>query len=67
MPTPIPSTIITGAGAGLSMFGGGGNGSFVRAHVFFAFNPITNFFEELCTNYQGVKTKKLHTLQDFQC
>jgi hypothetical protein len=65
--TPTPSTTITWAGVGPSILGGGGNGSIVRAWVFPTFNPTTEFFEELCTNYQGVKIEKLRTLQKFQC
>jgi hypothetical protein len=46
-----PSTIITGAGVGPSMHGGNGCNPTVKARVLPAFNPVTEFFEELRTNY----------------
>jgi len=62
VPTPTPSTTITRAGAGPSTHGGGGNSPTIKARVLLAFNLVTKFFEELCTNYQGVKIEKLFTL-----
>lgn len=35
--------------------------------VLLIFNPITKYFRELRTNYQGVGTKKLCILKEFQC
>jgi hypothetical protein len=55
--TPTPSTIIIGASAGPTP-GGSGNGLIVKAQVLPAFDLVTEFFEELCINYQGVKTEK---------
>ncbi len=66
MLTPTPSTTIIGAGVGPFMPRGGGNNLTVKADAFFTFNPITKLFEELHINYQGMKTEKLHTLQEFQ-
>ncbi len=57
MSTPYPLTIIIRVGVGPSTHGGMGNGPTVKARVLIAFNPITEFFEELHTNYQDVKTK----------
>jgi hypothetical protein len=65
MLTPTLSTTIIRAGARLSRHGGNGNGPTIRAQVLPAFNLVTKFFEEFRTNYQSVKTKKLHTLQEF--
>jgi hypothetical protein len=62
MPTSTPSTTITGVGVGPSMLGGGGNGSIVRARVLLVFHHVTELFEELHINYQGVKIEKLRTL-----
>ncbi len=31
-----------------------------------SFNPITKFFLRLKKNYQGVKTEKLRSLQEFE-
>jgi hypothetical protein len=50
-----------------STHGGGGNDPIVKAWALLIFNLVTEFFEELRTNYQDVKTEKLHTLQKFQC
>jgi hypothetical protein len=66
MLTPTPSIIITWASAGFFTPRGRGNSPTVRARVFPAFNPITEFFEELHMNYQGVKIEKLCRLQEFQ-
>jgi hypothetical protein len=55
MSTPTPSTTITWAGVGPSTHGGGGNGPIVKARALPAFNLVIEFFEELHTNYQGVK------------
>jgi len=60
--TPTPSTTITGVSVGPSNHRDGGNGLIVRAWVLPIFNFVPKFFEEFCTNYQGVKTKKLRTL-----
>jgi hypothetical protein len=57
-----PLTIITRAGVGPSMLGSNGSSLTIRTRILLAFNPITKLFEELCTNYQGVKTEKLCTL-----
>ncbi|CAM6017023.1 unnamed protein product [Sphagnum balticum] len=62
MPTPTPSTIITGAGVDPSTHGGGGSSLIVRARVLLVFHLVTEFFEELHTNYQGVTIEKLRTL-----
>ncbi len=63
---PTPSTTITGASVGPSTHEGGGGDPSVKAQVLLAFNPVIEFFEKFRTNYQGVKTKKLHTLPGFQ-
>jgi hypothetical protein len=63
MPASTLSTIITRAGAGLFTFRGRGNDLTIKAQVLPTFNPVTKFFEELRTNYQGVKIEKLHTLE----
>jgi hypothetical protein len=65
MPTPTPLTTITRVGMGPSMPGGGSSGSIIRARVLPVFHPVTEFFEELHTNYQGVKIENFHTLQEF--
>lgn len=65
--TPTPSTTITWVGVNPSTHGGGGNDPIVKAWALLIFNLVTEFFEELRTNYQDVKTEKLHTLQKFQC
>jgi hypothetical protein len=41
--------------------GGGGINPTVKGGVF-AFNLVTEFFEEFCTNYQDVKMEKLYIL-----
>jgi hypothetical protein len=48
------------------MLRGGGSSTATKAHVLFTFNFVIEFFEELRTNYQGVKIDKLHTLLEFQ-
>ncbi len=64
--TPTPLTTIMGVSAGSSTFGSNGGGPTIRAWVLPVVNTITEFLKELCTNYQGVKTNKLCTLQEFQ-
>jgi len=60
--TLIPLTIIIGVGAGPFMPRGGGSSTITKAQVILTFNLVTKFFEELRTNYQGVKMDRLHTL-----
>jgi hypothetical protein len=60
--TPTPSTTIIGAGANLSIPRDNGSSLTIRARALPTFNLAIEFFEELRTNYQGVKIGKLHTL-----
>ncbi len=62
MLTPTPSTTIIGAGVGPFTPRGGGNNLTVRTWALFVFNLVIKFLKELCTNYEGVKIEKLHTL-----
>jgi hypothetical protein len=62
MLTPSPSTTIIGVNVGPSTPGGSGSDPIGKAWVFFAFNPVTKFFEKSHTNHQGVKIEKLCTL-----
>jgi hypothetical protein len=46
-----PIHLIIRIGVGPSMLGGSGNDSIIKSWVLPAFNHVTEFFEELCTNY----------------
>jgi hypothetical protein len=48
---PIPLTIITRVSARPSIPRGSGNDPTIKAWALHAFNLVTKFFEELCTNY----------------
>ncbi len=62
------TTIGSGAiGSGGTIEGGGVRASTSAWGLLPIFNLVVEFFGELRQNYQGVKTEKLWSLQDFQC
>jgi hypothetical protein len=56
--------MIIGVGVGPSTRGGGGNSPTIKGSIP-VLKLVTKFFEELRTNYQGVKIEKLCTLQEL--